>query len=210
MTDVITLLEKVGALIRNSHFVGTSGLHFDTYVNKDALYPHTAETSAVCRLFAEKYKDQNIEVVVGPAVGGIILSQWTAHHLSELMGNEVLSIYTEKTPDEDQILKRGYDQRVKGKRILVVEDNVTTGGSMMKTVRAVQAGGGEIVGACVMVNRSPEEVNSEALGIPFDSLCVYPVAHYSAEECPLCKSGVPINTTVGHGKKFLEAQAKNK
>ena len=101
--EVIDILKKVGAILQNGHFVGTSGLHFDTYVNKDFLYPHTEETSRVCRLLAEKYKDKNIEVVVGPALGGIILSQWTAFHLSNLCGREVLGVYTEKSEDGGQI-----------------------------------------------------------------------------------------------------------
>ena len=84
MNETIEILTKVGAVLSKGHFVGTSGLHFNTYVNKDFLYPHTAETSRVCRLMAEKYKDANIEVVVGPALGGIILSQWTASSFRNL------------------------------------------------------------------------------------------------------------------------------
>ena len=121
MNEVIEILTKVGAILPQSHFVGTSGLHMDTYVNKDFLYPHTKETSEVCRLFADKFKDENIEVVVGPALGGIILSQWTAYHLSEICGKEILGIYTEKSPEGGQIYTRGYDSYVKGKRVLVVE-----------------------------------------------------------------------------------------
>src|SRR3989344_7644008 len=138
MNEVIEIHKKVGAIISNSHFVGVSGLHFDTYVNKDALLPHTEEVSRICKIFAEKYKDQNIEIVAAPAMGGIILSQWVAHHLTELTGKEVLGIYAEKTPDGDHIFTRGYDAYLPNKRVLVVEDNVTTGGSVMKVVRAVK------------------------------------------------------------------------
>lgn len=81
-------LQKVGAIISNSHFVGTSGLHFDTYVNKDFLYPHTEDVQGSGELFAEKFKDAGIEVVVGPAMGEIILSQWTAYALSRITGRE--------------------------------------------------------------------------------------------------------------------------
>ncbi|OGI64212.1 hypothetical protein A2914_00720 [Candidatus Nomurabacteria bacterium RIFCSPLOWO2_01_FULL_41_21] len=207
MSEVLDILKKVGAVLTNDHFVGTSGLHFDTYVNKDFLYPHTAETSEICRLYAEKYKDKDIEVVVGPALGGIILSQWVAYHLSEIYEKEVLGIYTEKNSEGNQFFNRGYDSYVKGKRVLVVEDNAVTGGSVMKVINAVKGAGGEIVGACVMVNKDTEKVNSETLGVPFEALSELPVTVYSAEDCPLCKNGVPINTKIGHGKKFLESRA---
>jgi len=200
MNEVIDILTKVGAIISNDHFVGTSGYHFDTYINKDFLYPHTEETSRICRLYAEKYKDADIEVVVGPALGGIVLSQWVAFHL----GASVLSVYTEKTPDGGQVFTRGYDKLVKGKRVLIVEDNVSTGGSIVKVVDAVKHAGGNIVAACAMVNKSIE-VTSETIGVPFDYLSELYVEMFSVENCPLCKNGVPINTEIGHGKKYLES-----
>ncbi len=204
MNEVIDILTKVGAIISGSHFVGTSGLHFDTYVNKDFLYPHTKETSDIGKIFAEKYKDKNIEVVVGPALGGIILSQWTAHHLSSICKREVIAVYTEKSSDGGQIFTRGYENFVKGKRVLVVEDIVTTGGSLLKTANAVKAAGGNLIATCAMVNKN-KDLNSTVLGLPFDFLSSLYVETYDTKDCPLCKAGVPINTTVGHGKKFLES-----
>src|SRR3990167_574042 len=96
MPDIITLLKKANALITDSHIVYTSGKHGSVYVNKDALYPHTEMASEVGRMMAEKFKDAGVDVVVGPMLGGIILSQWTAHHLTQMTGREVLSVYTEK------------------------------------------------------------------------------------------------------------------
>ncbi len=204
MNEVIDILTKVGAVLPDSHFVGTSGLHFDTYVNKDFLYPHTKETSQICKLIAEKFKDKNIEVVVGPALGGIILSQWTAHHLSEMNGREVLGVYTEKSTEKDQIFTRGYENYVKGKRVLIVEDITTTGGSLLRSAQAVKDAGGEVVSACAMVNKN-KELTDNIEGVPFQALSNVFVDTYEASICPLCKSGVPINTKVGHGKKFLES-----
>jgi orotate phosphoribosyltransferase len=208
MKNIIDILKDVSALIPNDHFVGTSGRHMDTYINKDALFPHTGLVSEVGKLFAEKYKDVGIDVVVGPAIGGIILSQWTAHHLSILKNKEVLGIYTEKNAEKDQVFTRGYDAYIKGKRVLIVEDLTTTGGSILKVVNAVKNAGGEVVEACVMVNKDPMLVNSQSLGIPFSSLSEYPVVSYGEEECVLCEKEIPINTKVGHGKKFLEAKKK--
>lgn len=202
MNEVIEILQKVGAVLTNDHFVGTSGLHFDTYVNKDFLYPHTKETSNIGKIFAEKYKEKDIEVVVGPALGGIILAQWTAYHLSKICKREVIAVYTEKSGDGGQIFTRGYENYVKGKRILVVEDIVTTGGSLLKTAKAVKDAGGNLVATCAMVNKN-KDLSSGILGLPFDFLSSLYVTTYEAQNCPFCKSGVPINIKIGHGKKFL-------
>jgi len=201
----LDLLKKTGAILTEDHFVGTSGLHFDTYINKDAPYPHTEETSEMGSLFAEKNKDLDIDVVAAPAMGGIILSTWTAHHLSLLKGKEILGIYTEKNVDKDQVFTRGYNAYVKNKNVLIVEDLTTTGGSVKKVVNTVQRAGGNVLQVCVMVNKDPDKVNSEMMGVPFSSLAELKVITYTAEECPLCKDGIPINTSIGHGKKFLDS-----
>ncbi len=202
--EVIKILKNVGAVITNSHFVYTSGKHGSVYINKDALYPHTAETSQVGLMFAQKFKDIDIDVVAGPALGGIILSQWTAYHLSRLKGKEVLGVYTEKTPEKNQVFTRGYDKLVKGKKVLVVEDLTTTGGSVRKVVESVKAAGGNVVAVCVMVNRDPVNVTSEVVGGPFSALGVLKAEAFEEKDCPFCKKNVPINTDIGHGKKYLE------
>ncbi len=206
--DVLEILKKVGAIIADDHFVYTSGLHGSVYINKDALYPHTEETSQVGMLFAKRAKDLDVDVVVGPALGGIILSTWTAYHLSSLKNKEVLGVYTEKDENKNQIFTRNYDKLVRDKNILVIEDLTTTGGSVKKVVDTVRQTGGRVVTVIVMVNRSPKTVNGDTLGAPFMALGELPVQTYTAEKCPLCKEGKPINTTVGHGKKFLEGKLK--
>src|SRR3989339_1124391 len=115
--EIIDILKKVGAFMTEGHFVGTSGIHINTYINKDALYTHPKETSRVCELMAEKVKGINIDVVVGPAMGGIILSQWTAYHLSNIKKKEILAVYTEKNKEGAQTFTRGYDKIVSGKNI---------------------------------------------------------------------------------------------
>lgn len=206
MNEVLEILTKVGAILPNGHFVGTSGLHFDTYVNKDFLYPHTKGTSRICELLAEKYKDANIEVVVGPALGGIILSQWVASHLSKMYGKEVLGVYTEKNSEGGQNFTRGYEKYVQGgKRILIVEDIITTGGSIMKVIEAVKSAGGNVIGATALINKN-KDLDINMFEVPFDVLSNLYVSTYTEEICPLCKSGIPVNTNVGHGKKFLESK----
>lgn len=204
MTSALKILKKTGAILTDGHFVGVSGRHMPVYINKDAFLPHTAEVSKIGKLFANKFKNKKIEIVIGPAVGGLPLSQWTAYHLSKIEGREVLSAFTEKTSDNDQVLKRGYDSLVKGKRILIVEDTVTSGSSIKKVIKAVKDAGGKIVSVAIMTNRDPKIVNAKNIGEPITALATFPVPSYEPDKCPLCKKGVPINIKYGHGRKFLE------
>ncbi len=212
---VINILKKVGAIITDSHFVYTSGKHGGVYIRKDKLYPYSTLTSQVCKLIAESVKDWPIEVVAGPSLGGIILSQWTAYHLSKLKKKEILSVFTEKSYDgkqvfdRSQVFKRGYDDVVKGRNVLVVEDLTNTGGSVKKVVDKVKEVGGKVVGVYVLVNRVPDLVNSKMMGSPFHSLAIYKAEAYEEKDCPLCKKNIPINSEVGHGKEYLEKKGKN-
>lgn len=203
MNDILQILKSVGAIITDSHIIYTSGKHGSFYINKDALYPHTEKLSQVGKMFAEKHKDLDIDVVVGPAIGGIVLSTWTAYHLSLIKNKEVLGVYTEKTSDNDQVFKRGYDKLVEGKNVLVVEDVTNTGGSVKKVINSVKEIGGNVIASCVMVNRDPENITSELVGAPFSALGVFKAEAYEESDCPFCKNNIPINTDVGHGKKYL-------
>ncbi|MCX8009272.1 MAG: phosphoribosyltransferase family protein, partial [Patescibacteria group bacterium] len=175
-------------------------------VNKDALYPHTELSSRVGQMMAEKNVDQEIDTVVGPALGGIILSQWTAYHLSKMKHKQIFGVYTEKNQEKNQVFTRGYERFVSGKRVLVVEDLTTTGGSVSKVIQSVRKAGGIVARVCVMVNRNPDLVNEQSLGAPFVSLGVLPAEAFDEHECPLCKQNIPVNTSVGHGKKYLESK----
>ncbi|OGI60666.1 hypothetical protein A2641_02065 [Candidatus Nomurabacteria bacterium RIFCSPHIGHO2_01_FULL_37_25] len=204
--EVIDILEKTGAVVGDSHFVYVSGKHAPVYVNKDYVYPHTAYVSRIAEIIAQKYKDSPVDVVVGPSIGGIILSQWTAHHLSRLKSKDILSIYTEKQIDKDQIFTRGYDTYVRGRNVLIVEDVVTTGGSIKKVINSVQKNAGRVLAACAIVNKDPININPSFIGVPFDYLAIIGMDVYDAKDCPLCEQNIPINIQMGHGKKYLESK----
>lgn len=174
------------------------------YVNKDALYPYTRETSRVCRMIAEHFAPRKVEAVVGPAVGAAILSQWVAHHLSGFSGYDVFGVYADKDGEGGFALRRGYDALVRGKRVIVVEDMVTTGSSMKKVVEVARAAGADIAGVAAICNRG--SVTAEAVGNPpeFISLANIPLESWEESECKLCAKGIPVNTDIGHGKEFLE------
>lgn len=204
MKDIFEILKESEALITDNHFVYTSGKHGSVYINKDAIYPHTEKASEVGQLFAEKIKDLDIDVVVGPMIGGIILSQWTAFHLSKLKSKEILGVYTEKDSENNQVFgRRGYDKLVAGKNILIVEDLTTTGGSVRKVVDTVKTAGGKVISVGVMIDRSDNGMTEEIIGAPFFTLGRLTTEVFDAKDCPLCKNKVPINTKIGHGKKFL-------
>ncbi|MDX9690589.1 MAG: phosphoribosyltransferase [Proteobacteria bacterium] len=201
--DFLELLKQTGGYITQSHIIATSGKHLDSYLNKDAIYPHTHALSAVCKAMATLFADRTIEVVVGPSLGGILLSQGIAYHLSEMTGRDVLALYTEKTVTKDQIFTRGYDALVRGKRVLVVEDILTTGGSLTKVVRTVKDAGGEVIAACAMVNRDPDRINEDIIGAPLHCLASLRLPSWDKADCPMCKANQPVNTTVGKGRDYL-------
>ena len=200
-SEVLDLLQKVGAF-RSGHFVFTHGRHSDSYVNKDALYPYTRDTSLLCKAMAERFADKGIEVVAGPMMGAAILAQLVAYHLSELTGKEVYGVYADKDGQGGFVLRRGYDDIVKGKKTLVVEDLTTTGGSIKKVVEVARAAGGDVVGAIAIVNRGG--VTKEQVGDPpvFASLVELHLESWDESECELCKKGIPVNTDIGHGREF--------
>ena len=118
--EVMDSFQKVG-MFRSGHFVYTHGRHSDNYLNKDALYTDTVETSKLCRAMAERFAAKGVEVVIGPAIGAAILAQWVAYHLTDITGKDVSAAYADKDGQGGFILKRGYDGLVKGKKTLVVK-----------------------------------------------------------------------------------------
>lgn len=201
---IVSILKSVGAILTDDHFVLTSGRHTDSYINPDKILPHTKVNSELGKLFAQKYKNEDIDVVIGPAYGGIIFSQWVAFHLEKLKRKKILSLFTEKSPEKHQLLERGFDGLIHGKKVLIVEDITATGSSVKKVIHSVEKAGGEIEGIGVIVNRDPKMVNSESIGHPFFALTEFIIDSYDEKSCPFCKKKVPINVKIGHGKKFLE------
>src|SRR5579859_2509388 len=135
---IMQLFTDVGAVVTDSHFVYTSGRHSSVYINKDALYLHTEVISSLCQLMAAPFDADQIDVVVAPVLGGIVLSQWVAHHLNlRRTGGETLAAFVEKGGDGSDkkfLFTRGYGKHIPSKNILVVEDLLTTGGSVRQIV----------------------------------------------------------------------------
>ncbi len=208
-SEVMQIFVDTGAIVRDSHFVYTSGRHSSVYINKDAVYLHTNSISTLCREMGRPYDADAIDVVVGPVMGGIVLSQWVAHHLNtRRTTGETLAIYAEKGTDgvsKQFFLGRGYDKYVPGKNVLIVEDVLTTGGSVLQVVELVRKHGGNIVGVSALCNRG--NVQPAAFGgVPIHALISINLETYAPDECPFCKQQVPINTELGKGRAFLAQQ----
>ena len=196
--DVLQTLTDINALIKG-HFVYTSGRHGNEYILKDKLRAYPIKTKKLCQYLAEQFRDDRIEVVVGPATGGIILSQYVAAYL----GDQVFSVFTEKGKSGHHEFNRGYSEFVKGKRVLVTEDNLTTGSSVRDAVNAVKAAGGKVIGVSAICNRGG--VKKEDIGNPEKFVCLanIPLESWEGNGCPLCADGTPINTNAGKGADFL-------
>lgn len=203
---VYHLFEQLGAVINDSHIVYTSGRHGSAYLNKDVVYAHPYETFQVCRALAEMFIHDQIEAVVGPAMGGVIISQWIGFHLNGRTGKPVLSLYADKSADGDFVFKRGYQQLIVGKRTLVVEDIINTGLSVKKVIALVRKHGGEVVGVGAFCNRGDSTAKTLHNIPKLNTLFDLNLDSWSANECPLCKNGVNINTIVGKGAEFITRQ----
>ena len=205
--EVLEILGKFGAVVTDSHVVYTSGKHGTAYVNKDTLYPHTADTSRLCHAIAELFVDDIVEAVIAPAIGGVILSQWTAHHLTQINRRkvEVLGVYAEKEITGNFVIKRGYDKLIAGKNVLVVEDVLTTGGSAKKVIEATRAIGGNVIGLGAICNRGGVTSHDLADVPKFTALVNMKLDSWDEAECAStgpCSRGIPINTEVGKGREF--------
>lgn len=196
--EILKFIKSVDAIHNQDHFIYTSGKHGASYFNKDAIYAHPNLISKLCLEFATKFRPDKVDTVIAPAIGGIILSQWTAFHLSNILSYEVIAAYAEKSKSTfgEFVIKRDYEQYINSKNVLVLEDVITTGKSVLKVIEAVKAHGGNVVGLGTLCNRSGLTVYS--FNVPkFVSLLTCDFKTWNAEDCPLCQKGIPINTKLG-------------
>ena len=187
--EVKDLLIKTNAIMEG-HFLLTSGLHSPHYVEKFNVLQHPAYTEKLCQAMAEKFKDQKIQTVVGPVTGGILL----AHETGKALGTR--AIFTERENGK-MTFRRGFSLQP-GERVLIVEDIVTTGGSIKEVIDVVKAQGGIPVAVSMLVDRSGGKASFG--DVPCTALLHLNVETYKPEECPLCKQGIPMTKRGRTGK----------
>ena len=180
--EVERIFRDAGAF-REGHFLLSSGRHSPMYLEKFWVLQWPDKTQRLCEGLAERARELRAATVAGPTTGGIIL----AHEVARQLGAR--AVYAEREDGRSgRVLRRGF-ALARGERVLVVDDIMTTGGSVQETIDAVRASGGQVVGAAVLVDRSGGRAS---LGVPLIALWSLDIPAYAAEACPLCARGTPL------------------
>lgn len=177
--EVLQIFRQNSALLEG-HFILSSGLHSDRYIQCALVLQHPRIAEQLCSELAAQLRHLNASVVAAPALGGVIV----AHEVARALG--VRALFTERQMGA-MSLRRGFSISP-GEPALVVEDVITTGGSTRETIACVKQGGGKVVGVGALIDRSGGAAD---FGVPNASLVKLAVQNYHPGECPLCRSGIP-------------------
>jgi orotate phosphoribosyltransferase len=193
MTNILKEFEDAGAILKG-HFILSSGLHSDTYMQCARALMNPARAERICKALAEKIKqtiDANkIDLVIAPAMGGVIVGFETAKHL----GKD--SVFCERVEGRFQ-LRRGFEIK-KGQKVLVIEDVVTTGKSSRETFDLIKELGGEVIAEGAIINRSGEE--NPVAPTPLITLEKLNIKTFSSDNVPNELTGIPA---IKPGSRFL-------
>jgi orotate phosphoribosyltransferase len=176
----LDILEKAGVM-QSGHFKLTSGKHSDRYMQCARLFETPAYSEALCRDLAERFRGE-VDVVAGPAIGGIIM----AYEVARALG--VRNIFAERE-NGAMTLRRGFFVKP-GERALIVEDVVTTGGSVKEVAALLAQMGAQIVGVGAIVDRSGGKAG---FGCRFEAAAAVALSTYEPDDCPLCAQGIPVH-----------------
>jgi orotate phosphoribosyltransferase len=176
-SEVVEKFRKTGALLEG-HFQLSSGLHSPSYLQCALVLQYPAQAAEFGRAIADKFRDDKIELVASPAIGGLIIG----HEVARALGARF--IWTERQ-DGVMTLRRGFSISP-GERTLVVEDVITTGGSTRETIAAVREAGASVVAAASIIDRS---AGTADVGVPRFSLATLSVASVDPAQCDACRRG---------------------
>jgi orotate phosphoribosyltransferase len=174
------ILKEAGAF-SEGHFLLTSGLHSPVYWEKFRILEQPHNTERMCRMIVDHFRGCDCRLVVGPTTGGVIVAYEVARQLG------VRSIFAERE-GTGRVFRRGF-RVIPGERVLVVDDVLTTGGSVRDVLAEVKRLGGQAVGLGVLIDRSQGDLD---FGVPLFSCLRTRVPTYKPEECPLCREGRPL------------------
>ena len=190
LDDARRAFESAGAFLRG-HFVYTSGRHGADYLEKFRILEDPRVTSELAGMIAERFGPLRPELVAGPTTGGIILAYEVARQL------RVDAVYVERGERGGRVLRRGFEIPP-GTRVLVVDDVVTTGGSLVETRACIAEAGGVVIGIGVLADRTAGRTITD---VPFFACLTLDFPSYPPEACPLCAAGIPLASPRGSGKK---------
>ncbi len=177
--EILQIFRANSALLEG-HFILSSGLHSDRYIQCALVLQHPRIAEQLCAELAAKLRDVNASAVAAPALGGVIV----AHEVARALG--VRALFTERQ-EGAMSLRRGFSFSP-GEPTLVVEDVITTGGSTRETMNCVEQAGGKVVGVGALIDRSG---GAAEIGVPKSTLVTLMVQNCDPAECPLCRSGIP-------------------
>ncbi len=174
------LLEDV-AMVERGHFLLSSGLHSPVYVQVARLLQHPHLATRALAAMAGPFRDRDVQVVAGPAVGAVVIAYDVARYLG------ARAVWTERV-DGRMALRRSFAV-APGERALVVEDVITTGGSVGEVKDVLEAAGAEVVGIAALINRFGQ---GRLSGTPIEALVRLDLPTYPAGACPMCTEGAPL------------------
>lgn len=174
---VMDIFREAGVLLEG-HFLLTSGRHSNRYLQCAKIFRNTRYSAELCAALADYYRADGVEVVIGPAMGAVQM----AYEVSRALGCE--NFFAERE-NGAMTLRRGFAVRP-GQKVLLVEDVITTGGSVREVLELVKEAGGEVVGVGSIVDRTGGKID---FGVPFHAVISLDVESWEAEDCPLCKAG---------------------
>lgn len=179
--EVMRKFEEAGA-IQKGHFKLTSGVHSDIYIQCAQVMQYPEFMNNLCSELGKKFRGDDVDVIVGPAMGAIIM----AHVMARVLGPWVRAIFTERENGK-MTLRRSFKIK-KGEKVLVVEDVTTTGSSVKEVIDIVKERQGKVVGVGALIDRSGGKID---FGVKTQSLLTLDIKIYLPEVCPLCKKGIP-------------------
>lgn len=180
MEKIMDILKETGAIMKG-HFLLSSGRHADTYIQCAKVLQDPKKAEEVMEEIKKQVEDLNLDVIVGPAMGGVLPAYELARQL------KVISMFTER--EEGVVkLRRGF-QIKPGQRVLISEDVVTTGKSSLEAIRAIEALGAEVLGISCIINRSSKKTLDK---YPIYSVISLDIDSFEEKDCPLCKQNKPI------------------
>lgn len=170
-------------VLQEGHFLLNSGLHSQYYFQKFRILENPKATSTLCAMIAEHFKSAHIEWVIGPTTGGIVIAFEVARHMGVRTG-------IAEEHEGKRVIRRGYD--INSKKVLIVDDVMTTGTSLIKTLDAVEKKGAQVAGVAVLIDRTTGKM-------PFEYYATYArtVENFDPADCPLCKAKIPLTALGG-------------
>jgi orotate phosphoribosyltransferase len=180
--DLEKLLKDLRVL-QEGHFVLNSGLHSGYYFEKFRILENPSAATKLCSMIVDHFRGQDIDWVVGPTTGGIVIAFEVARQMKKLAG------FAEERQGK-RVVGRGFD--IKNKKVLIVDDVMTTGRSLIETIDAVKEKDADIVGIAVLIDRS-----SKKFGHEYFATFRQAVKNYEPAKCPLCQKHIPLTKPGG-------------